>query len=72
MSRPAMSAFSSSGVHGLLVECKPSRRVVLEDLATAACRAFSYKAAVGIDWLGGKISPAGPTGAVGVEFCGYD
>lgn len=49
VSSPAISAFSSSGVHGLRVECNPSRRAVLEDLATAACRALSYKTEVGED-----------------------
>ena len=57
MSRPIIRAFSSSGVHGLRVECSPSLRVVLEDFATAACLAFSYSTEVGQDWLGGRVSP---------------
>lgn len=54
-----MSAFSSSGVHGLLVEWRPSLRAAcVDDFATAACLALSYRTEVGSDWVGGKCVPS--------------
>lgn len=71
MSRPIMRAFSSSGVHGLRVECSPSLRVVLDDFATAACLAFSYRTEVGQDWLGGSVSPVVPIPLLEDDAGGY-